>query len=257
MKCEEIVIIPTIANELRDREVIRKILTGICVFFFSGIEHRNINRKSFDYCNTSLKIHNVNTEQNKDYVLLPIIDHYFNLGTKLYHMLKWTYELKPRRLLYMDMDMAKKLTRKKLVQIFEATKHKENFIMGDILNCLTPANQFCCCDENLYQSLNYFYNVISPYQKLPPMMWGGGGTVVDDFALRNMMRINPRIHYSSDHTISFWAYSANVRFYAASWTNMRSKWCPILNNIPRINATSWKCKKTSTHEYTFSNIVCK
>ena len=84
------------------------------------------------------------------------------------------------------------------------------------------------------------------------MAWGGGGTGFDRIALRNMMRIHPKIHYSSDHTLSRWAGKANVTFYQATWSNMQSKWCPL--KIFSINSTTWKCHSNSKQTHRFQRV---
>ena len=237
---------------------IRNTLKDICVFFFAGVSSPNIDRHNYNVCTSSFKFTNITVQTSQDYVLLPIVDSYFNLGNKLYHMIKWTSQLKANVVLYLDMDVAEKMTPKNIVQMFVEVKKYDNVIVGDILDCLMPANQLCCCGNNLYFSLTHFYESSTPYEVFPPIMWGGGGIGFDDIAIQNMIKVNTRIHFSSDHTISAWARQVNVRFHQSSWSHMHFKWCPkLINDIQKINATSWKCNAhTFSKTHTFSKMIC-
>ena len=254
MDCQHAIIIPTIHFQTAKRTKIRNTLSELCVFFFAGITSRVMDRQRTNICELSLHVSNVTTSVTQDYVVLPIVDSYFNLGMKLYHMMRWIQHLNPRVLLYLDMDTAEKMSRARVLRMFHEVEQHTNIISGDIMDCLMPANQLCCCGSSLYYSLTQFYNSTTPYQLFPPMAWGGGGTGFDRIAIHNMMKVHPRIHYSSDHTLSYWARQANVTFHRASWSTMRDKWCPM--KVYEINASSWKCRPHSRYTTTFQKINC-
>ena len=83
MVCENIVIIPTTHFQSNKRNKIRNTLKDICVFFFAGVSSPNIDRHNYNVCTSSLKLTNITVQTPQDYVLLPIVDSYFNLGNKL------------------------------------------------------------------------------------------------------------------------------------------------------------------------------
>ena len=253
--CEYAVVIPTVYKQDKIRGKILREL-GKCIFFFSGIDSINIySRKNHPPpCNFHFNVNNINASTkiiNDNYITLPVVESYFNLGLKLVNMIQWISNRNTDIVLYIDMDMAENLSKSKLTKMLHEIK-KNNGVVGDILDCLTPANQLCCC--NSVYHFSSFYNLSSPYKIAPPMMWGGGGIGFNRETIQKMLLFTPKIHYTSDQTLSYWANQAGIRFHQASWSNKHDKWCNIntgLNSqIEKKDEYSWSCfSKSKIHNF--------
>ena len=141
--CDYAVVIPTIYKQLKIRKKILNNL-GKCIFFFSGTDSTDVHFKKNHPppCNFRFDLNSKNTKAtvvNGSYITLPIVESYFNLGWKLVNMIQWISNINTDIVFYVDMDMAEQLSKSKLTKILYEVK-KKNGIVGDILDCLTPAN---------------------------------------------------------------------------------------------------------------------
>jgi len=244
--CDYAVVIPTIYKQSETRKKILNNL-GKCIFFFSGTGSKAIHFKKFQPppCNFRFDVNNTDTKAkvvSDSYIKLPVVESYFNLGWKLVNMIQWISNINTDIVFYVDMDMAEQLSKSKLTKILHEIK-KNNGVVGDILDCLTPANQLCCCNSIYHFSA--FYNLSSPYKVAPPMMWGGGGIGFTREAIQKMLLVTPRVHFTGDQTLSRWAHQAGIRFHQASWSNKHNVWCNrntgLNSKIKKKDDYNWSC----------------
>lgn len=192
---------------------------------------------------------NVTYNNHGDVVLLPIRESYFNLGLKMKWMIAWMHQFSLGRdslIMYADVDFLEQSTNDNIARMFDETdrhilqRSSRNLIIGNHLDCLTPANQVCCCGVTFATNMVYFYNTPSPYQMLP----GSGGTVMTESTLHNLMTRIPILHHTTDQTLSRWAHDANVTFLQANWTRPSERWCVrgLVSSVLPINATHWRCR---------------
>jgi len=238
-------------HESAQRNSIRLKWSHTCLYFFAGVVTLPRKRSiPISFVNTS-----VSHADTIDFVLLPIVDSYYNLGSKMVHMIRWASQLNPETILYLDMDLAERTSEEHISSMFAHmnTYQNEAVVVGDILDCLTIANQRCCCGD-LALSLARYYNIYEPYQLLPPMVWGGSGTGITRQAIEGMMRHSPRLHYNGDHTLSAWASSFNASFRQAPWANKHFSWCSgkqLTRRVHPIDAKTWRCNSNVTTKYSF------
>jgi hypothetical protein len=185
-------------------------------------------------------------EAHDDVVVVPVVDSYHNLGRKVVHAFRWVVPLSFRVLLYMDMDYLESMSTDHLSRIARrvTTAHDRSTVLGEILDCLTVVNQYCCCASHLALSVAHFYRQTRDLgARLPPLLYGGSGMGFTRQAHVAMMRVaTPSIHYSSDHTLSQWARDAGVSFVAGNWSDHR--WCESrspLQAVTRVANYTWKC----------------
>ena len=129
------------------------------------------------------------------------------------------------------------------------------------MDCLSVSNQICCCSKGLAYSLNSFYNISSPFELFPPMLWGGAGIGFTRASIEKLVMFDSKPHYNTDHTVSKWALDAGVRFRQISWSNKHNEWCrdtkSSLLHIHKVSFDTWKCYRSSqTHIYKPTEKFC-
>ena len=175
------------------------------------------------------------------HVELPMTDAYVHLGYKLVRMVQWiARHATPQRVLYLDKDMLDRQTSLSVHKMFASIPVDSESMVGDIMNCLTPANQVCCCENHFHAEQ---YNLSSPYARSPPIAWGGAGIgfshrVLARLASQDFVHVLPY----SDQTLSMWAHQVGVHLVQANWSFTAQRWCSghTLRVIP-FNETHWQC----------------
>ena len=257
MECTRVVLIPTTAKEAAQRQAIRSRLYGACLFFFTGLsfdttpKHQLPCRPKFAMFAKPTTYHETNGT-----VVLPVVDSHHNMGRKIMHMFQWASHLNAAYVLYLDMDVAGRASHALLTNMFDELAAKGDAV-GDVLDCLTPANQLCCCGPIAQAHFASFYNLTLPYERAPPMLWGGGGIGLTGVALRRMIALTPSLHTTSDHTLSLWARAANVAFHQASWSRKHIEWCSSgTMDVHVVDTQTWQCQNTRYRNRTSVNLEC-
>lgn len=257
LSCNSIVIIPTVVSDYAPRSAIRSRWPHICVYFFAGV--LSLPRSTL---NVSLVSNNVSHPDIVDYVLLPVVDAYHNMGNKLVHMVRWVAMLQPQVVLYLDTDFAQRTSERQLSAMFAHTSKylDQTAFVGDEMDCLFAANQVCCCGHHHALSMIDFYGLAGPYTQIPSVMWGGGGIGLTGRAVAHMLQIPPtRTHYNSDHTLSLWARSINATMYQAPWSRNHFTWCSNTNSmrVHRLSLDAWKCKAHDKLTHSFAALLAR
>ena len=119
MICKDIVIIPSSISQHEERNKIRyNWKKDVCVFFFAGLTSFNSQSKTRLPCADMSRITNASTKDLYDYILLPIVDSYYNLGRKMIHMIRWIHNLDNDNILYLDMDTAQTKSVQQIHEMF-------------------------------------------------------------------------------------------------------------------------------------------
>ena len=257
MNCSNLVIIPTTTKESAQRKAIQSKLINVCLFFFIG-SHIDPASKHNIPCNPKFDVFNPSHPQyiTGNTITLSLVDSYHNMGRKIVQMLLWSLQLNPRNILYLDMDVASRTSNLHLVQMFEELAIKGGAV-GDILDCLTPANQVCCCGKEAQAHFVTFYSLRNPYQRAPFMLWGGGGIGLTGNALHRMVAVKPILHTTSDHTLSYWAHAAHIKLTQASWSHKHFEWCTSkAMDVYKIDSQTWQCPHSRHRNYTSQYLNC-
>ena len=216
-----------------------------CVVSFVGERSIPFSKKdvpcrinSFNIVTNGSVVQNSNTR-----VTLPMVDSYFHMGHKIVSILVWTaHNSNASKILYLDNDALRSETKRSLQLKFDDISLRENVLVGDIMNCLTPANQVCCCNNRFYSG-HHDLNSVFEYSRA--VMWGGAGVGFNRFTLNQMLKFRPNVFYSSDQTLSSWAVSSGVPFRQCNWSFTASKWCSSGDlDVRAINETHWMCPKS-------------
>ena len=212
-----------------------------CVVSFSGMKSLSFNKKQVP-CSVdpSQIITHGSINRTGNHVTFPMVDSYFHLGYKIINMVIWTaLNTRATKILYLDKDILDSQTSRSLENKFKNIPLNGEFIVGDIMNCLTPANQFCCCNNKYYAGQ---YDLSSPFQVSHSIVWGGAGIGFNRFTLAKLLMHRPYLLYASDQTLSSWAHISGIKFRQASWSSRAHYWCSSgALNVKRINESSWMC----------------
>ena len=254
MRCEHTIVTPLDAIAVEETVMLERKKhfedSGICVHFYSGDTRVYWGRNEAMPCFATI------SGRPRTEVVLPwfvtrlpgILEAYFLLGTKIRAMFTSFLEDlgNVSTVFYFDVDVLQRMDAKKVWYIVGSFKHMRGPVaMGDVLDCLTPANQVCCCRDGHYSS---FWNRTRPFERGHPILYGGAGMGFNRPALlmmrRNVLDIRA-VHPFGDHTISNWAKKAHVSLVQWNVTSYSSRWCPGLErNHVRLNANSWMCHRT-------------
>jgi hypothetical protein len=259
MNCSNVVLIPTTAKESTKRQAIRSKLYGVCLFFFTGIHFDATPKYKLpcrpDYHRFTALTAYRHAEANET-IVLPVVDSHHNMGRKIVHMLQWASYLNANYVLYLDMDVAGRTSHALVAHMFDEIAAKGDAV-GDVLDCLTPANQVCCCGSVAQAHFASFYNLTLPYERAPPMLWGGGGIGLTNNALQRMVALKPSLHTTSDHTLSLWAHAAHVALHQASWSEKHAEWCSSgAMDVHVVDAQTWQCQKARHRNHTGFELKC-
>lgn len=218
-----------------------------CVYFFSGVRSIFSHRKHVPCLVSRLDVRARDEAVSRlgNRITLPLVDTYFHLGYKILYMLQWAVSnTNATKFLYLDKDTLDGETHSSLKRKFAAVPERE-VLVGDIMDCLTPSNQVCCCHDFYYAAR---YNLLSPYERSPSIVWGGAGTGMHRSALERMMNYQPYVHIAGDHTLSMWAHQSGIPFRQAPWSSKASRWCSSgFLNVTRVNIASWRCRSSTVN----------
>ena len=241
--CRDIVIVPLPPNVLLNNHL-------DCVVSFSGVKALPSKKKEVPcVVDPSQITTHGNITRIGSHVTFPMVDSYFHLGYKLINMVIWTAaNTKATKILYIDKDSLDSETSSSLNNKFANIPLHGDFVVGDIMNCLTPANQLCCCNNAYFAGQ---YNLSSPFKVSHSIAWGGSGIGFNRVTLTKLLMHRPRLLYASDQTLSSWAHVSDINFRQAKWSSRARRWCSSGElNVNKINETSWVCpgsKKHKTH----------
>lgn len=174
------------------------------------------------------------------HVVFPMVDTYFALGYKIIRMVHWLQtHASIQKVLYLDKDIVENETPLTIANKFSEIPLHTQSMVGDIMDCWTPANQMCCCANRFFAQQ---HNLTSAYDSPPPLLHGASGIGFNLPSLKTLVSRAADILPYSDHTLSAWANKSGIHFQQAAWSKRAHRWCKQAKmRVTPVNDTHWKC----------------
>ena len=248
--CDDLVVVPVPPNTSLSTDL-------PCVVAFSGTRARAGSKRDVPCTLDPRTITTTDrpwsrvTKNSHVHVELPMVDSYVHLGYKVVSMMRWVAaHADPTRVLYLDKDRLDRQTPSSLRAIFARIPAERRCVVGDVMECLTPANQVCCCNNHHYATQ---YNLSSPYARSPAILWGGAGIGFNRQVLAELVA-HPPSHLLpySDQTLSMWAHRARIPLEQAEWSFRARRWCTTgAMEVVTVDRDHWKCHVGSSRTHAF------
>lgn len=179
-------------------------------------------------------------------VALPVQEGYYFMGIKMLRMIEWLQTTRVRNVLHMDLDQFARTSTTQIQQMMdEVNRYDSPAIVGDIMRCLSPANQMCCC-ENAHFAQEW--RLQHPFETSPPLPWGGAGIGMNRLAFMRFTLTEQHVH--SDHQLADLARSASVPMRQANWSTLAHSWCKGDLGITRLSNHTWRCANRRVYNWT-------